>query len=290
MMPSNTSTGFSDLKEELKHRRQILQTEIDFLEDLIRETALDIDELKYTQSQAVAARTSIGRIKSWIGIVFSIILLVRLLNAGFSIWNTTSNVLTYHTNNSKRSQHNDIVTTTLLWLTGRNYISHKRYNMISQMVSLGLTAVLSFTQVRTFLRTVTILNRRLSKFYTKCYCGDATNVCGSNNNMIGVDHSSTGISVSLHSQMIGGFLGCYSLACIVLIKMMLPKESSVSFSAALGTDMFTVHAAVINLVFFTSAVISTSVLGMLFAIQRQNNLRHAASSSVGDKAYHGPDV
>jgi hypothetical protein len=106
---------------------------------------------------------------------------------------------------------------------------------------------------------------------------------------MGGDHSSAGVTVSFHSQMIGGFLGCYSLACIVLIKMMLPKESSVSFSAALGTDMFTVHAAVINVVFLTSAVISTSVLGMLLGIQRQNNLRHAASSSV-DKAYHGPDV
>jgi hypothetical protein len=89
--------------------------------------------------------------------------------------------------------------------------------------------------------------------------------------------------------MIAGFLGCYSLACIVLIKMMLPAAFSEAFSAALAEpDIFVLHAAVVNLVFFSSAVVSTTVLGMLFGIQRQNNLRHA--SALNDKGFQMPDV
>jgi len=288
MMQNNNNTfGFSDLKEELKNRRNILQTEIDFLEDLVRETSLDIEELKYSQSMAAAARTSIGKLKSWIGILFSIILLVRLLNAGFSIWRSHA----WNTDVLHKKSHNDIVTTTLLWLAGRNYVSHKRYNMLSQMVSLALTAVLSFTQVRTFLRTVTFVNRRLSRFYKNCYCGSScTGSSGNSGSSIDRDMGNLALcNVSFHSQMIAGFLGCYSLACIVLIKMMLPEEFTVAFSRALGdTGMFTIHASAVNLVFFSSAVVSTSILGMLLGIQRQNNLRHAGSSS--EKGYHGPDV
>ncbi|KAG7360461.1 Abscisic acid G-protein coupled receptor [Nitzschia inconspicua] len=277
---NNTSHTFSDIKEDIKNRRQILQTEIEFLEDLIRETSLDIEEMKHSQSMAVAARTNTGRLKSWIGIVFSMILLLRLLNAGFSIWTSST---TWNVNTLQKMSRNDIVTTALLWLTGRDYISQKRYTMLSQMVSLGLTAVLSFSQVRMFLRTVAVVNRRLSSFWKKCWCG-AAGASGSGGKV-----DSRDFSVSFHSQVISGFLGCYSVACIVLIKMMLPTKFSDSFSAALGeTDIFTIHSSMVNVVFFFSAVISTSILGMLLGIQRQNNLRHAAATA--DKVYYGPDV
>jgi hypothetical protein len=273
---------FSDLNDDLKNRKHILQTEIDFLEDLVRETSLDLEELKYSQSMAAAARTNMGKFKSWIGILFSIILLVRLLNAGFSVWFNR----TWMSDGPPRRSRNDIVTTALLWLMGRNYVSHKRYTMLSQVVSLGLTAILSFSQVRTFLRTVTVVNRRLSKFYRICSCGDV----GTNKaNNSGSTFSTGALTVSFHSQMIAGFLGCYSLACIVLIKMMLPAAFSEAFSAALAEpDIFVLHAAVVNLVFFSSAVVSTTVLGMLFGIQRQNNLRHA--SALNDKGFQMPDV
>lgn len=273
MNNSSAATTYSD------NRRQILQTEIDFLEELVRETSLDIEEMKYSQSMAAAARTSTGRVKSWIGMVSSAILLVRLINAGFSIWTSTArNVDTMH-----KTARNDVVTTMLLLLTGRDYISHNRYMMLSQMVSLGLTAILSFSQVRMFLRTVAVVNRRLGTFWKKFWCGpDSSTFHGHNGSLA---HS----AVSFHSQVIAGFLGCYSVACIVLIKMMLPAKFSESFSAALGEpDIFTIHVAMVNLVFFSSAVVSTTILGMLLGIQRQNNLRHAATTI--DKTYYGPDV
>jgi hypothetical protein len=322
----STQNGFSELGDELKNRRQILQTEIDFLEDLVRETQLDIEELKYSQTVAAAARTDLGRIKSWVGIVFSIILLVRLCSAGYSIWSRGPFQI-----NADRIAHkkinSDVVTTVVLWLTGHNYVSRELNKTLSQIVSLALTAILSFTQVRTFLRTLTIVNRRLLKFYKKCYCDQvrtsSSNSCmnGNNNSSSNNNNSSSinsaqsitsrdeeGGPVRFHSQLIAGFLGCYSLACIVLIKMMLPDKYSVAFSAAIGeTDMFTLHAYVIDIVFFSSAMVSTAILGMLLGIQRQNNVRYAAlsmlsgtscgtssssssSSSSSDKPYLGPDV
>lgn len=274
MHNTSTANAFSDIKEDIKNRRLILQTEIDFLEDLIRETSLDMEEMKYSQAMAAAARTNTGRIKSWVGMVFSVILLLRLFNAGFSIW--TSSTVSWKVDSTHKMSRNDLVTTALLWLTGRDYISQKRYMMLSQMVSLGLTAVLSFSQVRMFLRTVAVVNRRLSSFWKKCWCG--TSSSGAYFGLFG-----------FHSQVIAGFLGCYSVACIVLIKMMLPTKFSDSFSAALGeSDIFTIHAAMVDLVFFSSAMISTSILAMLLGIQRQNNLRHAATTN--DKAYYGPEV
>jgi hypothetical protein len=281
---SNTPTtgAFADIKEDIKNRRQILQTEIEFLEVLARETTMDIEEMRHSQYKAAAARTAIGRIKSWIGLVFSIILLVRLFNTGFSIWTSSSARHTAHS--MQNVARNDIVTTTLLWLAGRVYISHKRYIMLSQMVSLGLTAVLSFSQVRMFLRTVSVLNRTLSTFLCTCCGGNVGGIAAKVR--IG---SSPDIAVSFHSQVIAAFLGCYSVACIVLIKMMLPAKFSESFTSALGVpDIFTVHAPTVNLVFFSSAVVSSTILGMLFGIQRQNNLRHAATTN--DITYYGPDV
>lgn len=293
----SSQNGFSELGDELKNRRQILQTEIDFLDDLVKETQLDIEELKYSQTVAAAARTELGKLKSWVGVAFSIVLLVRLFNAGYSVW-SSSQFLGNRGIHIKKV-HGDIVTTFLLWLTGRNYVSHKRYTMLSQMVSLALTAVLSFTQVRTFLRTMTIMNRRLLRFYKKCSCGQvgissgnsSTNLSSINSTPSTGDHERG--PVSFHSQLIPGLLGCYSLACIVLIKMMLPGEFSVAFSTALGeTDIFTLHPYLIDLVFFSSAGVSTAILGMMLGIQRQNNLRHVAMASLGsnDKAYLGPEV
>ena len=293
LLKQNSFNGFSELGDELKNRRQILQTEIGFMEDLVRETTFDLEELKYTQMTAAAARTSIGKTKSYVGIVFSLILLVRLFNAGFSICRSYGTLLNtdYALHHHKKS-HSDIVTTTLLWLTGHNYFSYNQYNTISQMVSLVLSAVLSFTQVRTFLRTATVVHRRLSGFYKTCFCGsDTTNGMGSFSK---TNHSDQKQSVNILWPVISGFLGCYSLACIVLIKMMLPERFSVAFSMALNeTGIFTIHSSIVNTVFFSSAVLSTAIFGMLLGIQRQNILNHAVLLSQrgsNDMSAALPDV
>lgn len=291
---SNTNRGFSDLGVELRERRQILNTEISFIEDMVRETTLDLEELKNSQMTAAAARTSIGKTKLYIGLVFSIILLVRLFNAGHSIYRSLS-VLSnadYASRPHKKSR-SDIVTSILFWLSGHHHVSHHEYNMLSQMVSLVLSAVLSFTQVRIFLRTATIVHYKLSRLYNNFFYGGASNANGmgllSKNN-----HLDQKPTVNFFWRITSALLGCYSLACIVLIKMMLPERFSVAFSKSLDeTSIFTVHSSSVDTVYFSSAVVSASIFGILLGIQRQNISRHAnilseRGSSV--KSYSLPDV
>lgn len=296
MQNNNNANCLSELGDDLRNRRQILQTEIGFLEDLVRETTFDLEELKYSQIVAAASRTSIGKIKSSVGIVFSAILLVRLINSGFIVWRSYGTLLNtgFALHHHHKKSQSDIVTTTLLWLAGHTSFSLNQYNTISQMVSLVLTAVLSFTQIRTLLRTVHIVQRRLSGFYKKCYGGPQNDVTKMGTSSSTIDHSDQKGSLSFIWQIIAGFLGCYSLACTVVIKMMLPEKFSTAFSMALDeTGIFTIHSSLVNMVFFSSSVISTAILGMLLGIQRQNILRHASTLPRGgsnDKICSLPDV
>jgi hypothetical protein len=269
---------FSDIGDEVSNRKLILQTEIEFLEVLYQELGEDLDEVQLSQKLAVEARTTVGTIKSYLGVIFSILLLIRIFNAAMNIWKSyTINVDTH------KIADQDLVTTVLLWLAGHNFVSPQQYSMASQIISLALTAFLSFSQVRNFLRTVTAVNRRLGVLYENFLCSKWST------------KKSTLTSKTKSISLYGGFAGylaaltgcCYSLSCIVLIKMMLPEEFCEGFSTALGgMDVFTIHSSVVNTVFASSAGISAVILGMLFGIQRQNNFRHTASTH----AFRGADV
>jgi hypothetical protein len=276
MNQNNTKSSFSDIGVELKKRREILTAEIGFMEDLVRETTLDLEELKHSQKTAAAARTSIGKAKLYIGIFFSTILLIRLFNAGYSILRSYGTLLnSNYSHHRHKKARSDIVTSILIWLTGHRYFSHDQYNMLSQMVSLGLSAILSFTQVRTFLRTATIIHRRLSRLYNNFF---GIGGCDNENGMrlSPGKKSDQKSNIKFLRWVISGLLGCYSLACIVLIKMMLPERFSVAFAKALdGTSIFTINSSAVNMVFFSSAVASSLILGMLLGIQRQNISKHA---------------
>jgi hypothetical protein len=271
--------SFADLGDELSNRRQILQTEITFLEDLYKEMGEDVEELRHSQVAAAQARTTMGRIRSYAGLVFSVVLLVRLLSAGWSIWKS------YAMNTDRHKvAHGDIVTTVLLWLMGHDFVSSKDYTLLSQLVSLVLTAGLSFTQVRTFLRTLAAVHQGLNRFYQKCYCGTTNSKSESSS----IDELPFHSTVGIYSQVIAGATGCYFLSCIVLIKMMLPEEFCEGFSTAMGgMDVFTIHTSVVNTVFACSAGVSVTILALTFGIQRQNNFRHTTSKDI---AAFGPDA
>ena len=271
---NKTNYGFSDLSDDLKKRRELLITEISFMEDLVRETSLDLEELKHSQLTAAAARTSIGKAKLYVGLVFSSILLIRLFNAGYSILRSHGNLLhPGHAAHQHKKSRSDVVAHILIWLTGHHHFSHNQYNMLSQVISLVLSAVLSFTQLRTFLRTATIVHRRLSRLYKTFFgSGDNTNGIG----LVSESRSGQKSKENFLWWIISALLGCYSLACIVSIKMLLPERFSVAFSMALDeTSIFSIRSSAVDTVFFSSAVVSSSVLGMLLGIQRQNISKHA---------------
>jgi hypothetical protein len=259
--------AFADFNsDESTKRKRDLQNEIDFLDTLMAELKEDIAEMKYAQEQAASARSTMGKIRSYIGILFSVVLLIRLYTATLSI------LQGYYM--GPEPARGDPITTALLWLTGHNFVSDKDYNTLSQGISLLLTAVLSATQVRTFLRVVSALNRRILLIYRKCYCAPRRQQTGD----ALIDNDSY---VKIHTRVLAAFTGCYFLSCVVLTKMNLPYEYRSSFSAALGGMEYSIRTPVVNLVFCTSAGVSAMILGLLFGIQRQNTKRHASDESLG---------
>jgi hypothetical protein len=160
------ASSFAEMGEDLTHKKQILQTEIEFLEILCKDMRADLDEMRHSQAMAAVARTKMGRIQSWLGVVFSFILLIRLLSAGVSILHREAPLGP----RLPKAPRGDFITTALLWLTGHHFVSQEDFTTVSQVVSLSLTAFLGFSQVRTFLRTLAAVNRWLGRFYKKCVC------------------------------------------------------------------------------------------------------------------------
>ena len=270
---------FSGLGEELKQRRRKILEEISFLESLVEEMKEDIEDMRYTQQMEAASRTTLGRIKSWVGVVFSVILLIRLYFAATSI-NTIWKDL--HSNNENEgattttgpSTKRDPVTTALLWLLGHHMVTEKEYDALSQFISLLLTAILSFSQVRTFLRTVAAMHRRFNQLFCPSNRHNPRQTTPRSDSSL-LEEGPVQTRTGVYMHMLAALMGSYFLACIVLTKAMLPWQYRASFSSALGGfEAFTLQTDVINAMFAFSAVVSGTILAMLFGIQKQNALRH----------------
>jgi hypothetical protein len=247
--------------EESVQRRYKVQQEIDFLETLVEELGEDVREMKFAKVTAEMARTRMGRIRSWMGAVFSIVLLVRLYTSFTSIWLVTT------------TRRGDPITTAMLWLTGHHLVNQQDYNSISQCVSLGLTAFLTASQVQSFLRTVSALNVRLLRFYRKCYCSSRSSA-----ELVSLNKKGT----QMYTDLLAALMGCYFLSCVVLTKMNLPLEYRSNFSAAMGGINLVAQNRVANSCFCASAALSATILGLLFGIQRQNTKRHIADDALGN--------
>lgn len=268
-----TKRTFSGLGEDIKQQKRVILEEVAFLERLVSEMTEDVEDMKYTQQMEADSRTTVGRVKSWLGVIFSVILLVRLYFAAMAIWRHW-----YSDIDAVDQTKKDPVTTSLLWLVGHNMVTEKEYDQFSQAISLLLTAILSGSQVRTFLRTIAAIHRRINHLF----CNSSTTV-----RLTPRDDSSGGITdepvafptrtgVYLHG--LASLMGSYFLACVVMTKSMLPWQYRASFSGALGgLDAFVLHTDVITALFAMSAVASAIVLALLFGIQKSNSVRHNVS-------------
>jgi Abscisic acid G-protein coupled receptor/The Golgi pH Regulator (GPHR) Family N-terminal len=277
---SSSRWNFGKMGGEMGTRRQMLQTELEFLSNLCQDMMADIEELRYSHVLSSSARTTSGKLRSLVGMVFSIILLVRLGSAASSIWWSESldDVARRH---HDKVAHSDIITRGVVWVSGRHLVSQKDLNMLSQVVSLGLTALLTFSQTRTFFRVMSVVHRRLTRVYQHFYCGKGRDYSSSmsTGTLLGTTAppESSGLMSTLFSQVLAGATGSYFLSCVVLMKMMLPDTFCQDFAMAMGgTDVFSIQSSIVNTVFACSAGVSLSILGMLFGIQRQNTLRHTA--------------
>jgi hypothetical protein len=268
MRSAPRSPSFTEIGGNLTKRRKDLQSEVEFLKTLVSEMTEDLAEMRYSQAMASSARTTVGRMRSWVGVVFSIVLLLRLFSVAISIWTlpgTSSSI-------ESRPARGDLVTTALLWLMGKNLVTPQDYNAFSQVISLVLTAFLSFSQVRTFLRMATAVNQRLDHLFQTCQCK-------SGNKLNRKPEEQLPFTRTLHAYVLGSLMGCYFLACLVLTKMMLPVEYRSEFSAALGgKGVFQIRTYTVNAAFALSAIVSTVTLGMLLGIQRQNTHRYTTKT------------
>jgi hypothetical protein len=245
--------GFADIGDEVNNRRKMLANEAAFMEQLVEEMKEDLKELRHSQYIAVTSRSPIGVLRSWLGVVFSLILVMRLISA-------TMQILPQFGRDVNDRPRVDIITKMLL-LT---QLSSHDADLVSQFVSLLLTAFLSVSQVRYFLRTASTVNSWLRGLFQRLCC-----------------HNDEKHIISYHfhdvvSPVFAGCMGCYFLAAIVLTKLMLPVQYRAGFSAALGEsqDAIRIRMDTLNTIFVLSAMVSVIILGMRLGIQKRNNERH----------------
>lgn len=260
-----------------------LRREVEFMDALSEELADDIEHMKDLRRDAAAARTRLGRVRGWVGAVFSVVLLVRVALSVFGLLRASNGVergdratemMNVTPDISPRRK--DPITMILLWMVGRDLLDREGgdFDAAAQGASLVLTAFLSVTQVRTFLRVAGALSRRVRGWlFFDCSRrrGDAS-----------VAASLSNPTKDAGTYLAASVLGCYFLACVVLMKRNLPAEHRSAFSTALGgggsvngpDDLIAFDIRVTNGTFAASALVSVFALGSLLGIRRQNSAAH----------------
>lgn len=260
--------SFADIGEEVALRRKTLMTEIEFLETLVAEMKDETMEMIEMKEMAAGARTLTGRFKLGLGVVFSVILVVRLLSAVVFLWKHDHGGI--DTTEDRKKSGSDLITMILVWLRGHHYVTQQHYNTLSQLISVILTAILSFSQVRTFWRSMELVDRWLHQIFCKVPFLPSKPV----------SESTKQSSSAAYDSFLACLMVCYFLSGIVLTKLMLPKKYRVAFAKALGDDdhetntMFRIRSYAVNLTFTLSAFVTAFTLGILLGIQRQNTVRH----------------
>lgn len=260
---SSSSSFTSSLPQTINaaEKKKILQLqdEVKFLRNLVEDMVDDIHEMKQSQQLAQRARTIIGRIKVFFGIIFSIVLVVRVVLAAKSF----SLLL----EEKQQAPPMDPVTSILLWLIGNNIVSEDQYNDLAQGTSLVLAGVLIASQVSSFLRVVNALGRKLNRMLGLS--------CGMLH-----ENKTVHLPVSSVANILASYvMGSYFLSCVVVVKMNLPVAYRASFSSAVGFN-FDFNTNLLNAVFFTASITSALILGLLFGIQRNHSARYQLESQL----------
>ena len=280
----------NDYRLAEKQRVNELRKEINFLENLLGDMRDDIEEMKHSQELALAARTNLGRIRGALGVVFSIILVIRVALAAYSfafILRTSSYSKTSSFSSLSNSslsvqrshQPSDPVTNILLWLIGHDIVNKEQYDLFLQATSLLLAAILSMSQIRAFFRVIRALGRKLSRTFGVSFeLGARATSFGEG--ALDSSQKSKDSSSCVPLLLASFAMGCYFLSCVVVVKMNLPIKYRSSFSSAVGQLDFEFNTIVLNMVFTVSACTTAILLGLLFGIQRKNSERYQLESKL----------
>jgi hypothetical protein len=292
---TNTTTTNSDIRKA----KQQLEKEVVFLANLVGDMEDDVREMRSSSLLALEARTAVGRIRGLLGVVFSIVLVVRVLFAASTF---LSGPVVDHirrdggdpSSSSSSSSRRDPLTSILLLLAGRNYIvGAEQYERFSQMTSLVLAGALTASQVSSFFRVVGALGRRFRGTFAGYYRASSSSSSSSSPRTMAGGGVRGGGGTG-RRRVVGNdaavlassfVMGCYFLACVTVVKMNLPVEYRRSFSAAVGGSNFGYYiddrdnARLMNVIFLASACVSAITLASLFGIQRNNSDRYRIECS-----------
>jgi len=286
-----------DNTKSKQQNQQQIHDKVIFLTNLVEDMNDDLHEMKSSNVLAIQARTIFGRIRGILGVIFSIILVVRVLLASTSFLTSSSSLVVKDDSNSHPMRENnfdgnandpssrDPLTNLLLLLVGRNYMINNaaHYDQLRQMTSLILAGILTISQINSFFRVVGALERKLRG--TFLLGGGSNDTTSLHKSSVGQQQQSSDKSYRRKKNEVAilissFFMGCYFLACVTVVKMNLPNEYRVSFSMALGArSNFTyggnaAHNHLFNKIFFVSSLISAIILASLFGIQRTNSNRY----------------
>ena len=312
LMNSSSNSQAQYVLDQQQPRIQHLTTEVEYLQTLIDDMQDDIYEMKHSQTLAINARTFVGRIRVVLGVIFSILLVVRVLLAANSFMviferskdeDPTINheevqddehgedMEMKSSSSSSSSSFNktrDPLTNILIYLVGQKIVNEEQYDLFRQATSLILAGILSISQVRAFFRVVGALSRRISRMCSggsssstsSCVPQITTSAVGTMSIASNKIPGSSGTSITNNmTLLLSSFvMGCYFLACVTVVKMNLPIEYRSSFSQAVGHN-FIFNTTVLNMIFFTSACVTAIILGSLFGIQRNNSSRYQLEES-----------
>uniref|UniRef100_A0A7S3L5E9 Abscisic acid G-protein coupled receptor-like domain-containing protein n=1 Tax=Amphora coffeiformis TaxID=265554 RepID=A0A7S3L5E9_9STRA len=277
-LPSRWSFSSSN-DDRQSTRRKLLTQEIGFLTTLVQELEQEVVDIRQSQEMAAQSRTRWGKLRACVGIFFSVLLVVRLIAAAWFLWRHN------HPIEGGSNRGSDPVTVTVLWLIGHNYVNQQQYNTLSQVISLILTAYLSMSQVRTFIRAVDALHWRVQLC---CIPGAVRS------------HPYHSLKTSVYTPLVASLMCCYFLACVVLTKLLVPAPYRRALALALETTsvhpsataamvaeegdeqllrfFLRIRSYAVNTVFLITALISTVALVMMVGLQRHQSMRHRPST------------
>lgn len=238
--------------------------EIEYLQNLHADIKDELFEMSLMQVQVKRSKTPIGRITGFVGVIFSVVLLIRV---GMAM------VIAFGPGNraGDNNERSDPITIGLSFLLGFSMIDEVEYDSLQQLGSLFLSAFLSVSQVNMFLRTMSALNRRMGCLWRKSCQSDFVARDQRDDKLL---HNS-----SATSWLLSGIMGSFFLSCLVVMKMNMPQDLRGEFSSALkGSGDLSFDARITNAVFALSSILTAAILSILFGIRRQASNLHLAAS------------
>ena len=242
--PSSAIWGWLGFGRNNEHAKQvkILRQELDTLEPVCTELFLDVAEMRAARRRSRLSKTLYGRLLNVLGHFLCIYCIFKALNAAINIV-------------FSRDRTSDPVTRMLMrisYVTGLE-MDQDSIHFWTQHLSFILIGVVAFSNVRTFLKT-------LSKTFSFWASG--------------------AVSADLLGLFLGWVMGMYLVSQVLLMRMQIPEQYRSIITNTMGHVNFAFYDRFFDRMFLLSAVCSVLILGVL---RQAKKSRMSSNSSVSMK-------